>query len=246
MPADFLLNATPNHNPLLEILVEYVERTGPIDLRTFRIRDGYLKRNVQGTVDVVIEFALGDTQRGGSNGALWSRLRRHPLYIFDEDNLLPDHAEVTFYLNKSIQRIASDLLKYAPKSGVSPTQKLKDSIASEAGNPKPLYEPLADEKVIDYIIKSFTSAVLRTEDKRKPVDSLSTEPKKHSIEELIALTKAPKAESVILGTDLAKPGTMDEPVTVDLDKLWSERGEAYKKAQDEGFPFATDEDCEAI
>jgi hypothetical protein len=245
---DISLNFSPNSNPLLMLFVDYVERTGPIDLRIFRVRDGYLKWNDKYTADLVIEFAIGGDLRGGSNGALWARLRAHPLYLSDADSLIPDHAEVKFFLKASVNKAATKLLKYVPAVGVTPEQKLKDSIQAEAGNVKPTYPACVEAYIVNHLQLKLAASIEMLPDLRKKVDSLSTEPKK-TIEELITLAKTNEVSDngeikpVVTGVDFAALGTKDE-TGIQIVRVH----DGIVKPVSESFiwPRATDQDYEGI
>lgn len=148
-PFPQLMNLAANANPLTPVIVELLKRTSQdgFDPAVCRIRDSWLwsgnltgidraERDpdfgVQDSVCVTLFLNIGGQYRGGSNAALWFRIRHHPLYLADADSeSIPDHAWVTFCLDKGenmaqVLLAARVLIENVPAVAVTAEQKLID------------------------------------------------------------------------------------------------------------------------
>lgn len=120
-------NALPI-TPLMVAMVEYVQRT---KLTSMRLRDSWLGAGVAGP-NVSFALAIGGSERGGANGALWGRLRMHSLYLSDADlpvlesePMMKNWAVVTFLVPGTCRRTVDRLIAIAPHVKEDPLTKYR-------------------------------------------------------------------------------------------------------------------------
>ncbi len=160
----FIPNLAPNANPIAPLLIELVERMGGPDLKVYRLRDAWLAVsggiNVVSKAEVCIFVNLGGDLRGGANGALWARIRRHPEFVADVDCTIPEHAIIRVLIrDPAVDECAFLLQAAVPALGVTAEQKQKDSIGAALGTPAPTYPARVSPEIVKKALARFAALV---------------------------------------------------------------------------------------